>query len=86
MTQGSSDLCPDSIDIIVQGLEGKDLELGLLVGEEAKDSGCCDEAGHGDGRAIGTGSRNARWQRHAVKRVKAVDPRDVIKREVVKWW
>lgn len=42
LTQGSSDLCPDSIDVIVKGLEGKDLELGLLVGEEAKHSGCRD--------------------------------------------
>lgn len=46
LTQGASDLCPDSVDVIVEGLEGKDLELGLLVGEEAQDSGRCDETGH----------------------------------------
>lgn len=46
LAQGASDLCPDSVDVIVEGLEGKDLELGLLIGEEAQDSGCCDETGH----------------------------------------
>lgn len=59
LTQGASDFCPHGVDIIVEGLEGKDLELGLLVGEEAQDSGCRDEAGHRED--CGERERDAQW-------------------------
>ena len=39
LAQCASHLGPDSVDVIVQGLEGKDLELGLLVGQEAQHAG-----------------------------------------------
>lgn len=79
MTQSPSDLCPYSINIIVEGLEGKDLELWLLVGEEAKDSGCRDETGHGDedGRGERHTLRNEWW---------AGDPTGRIKEEIVDRW
>lgn len=48
LAQGTSDFCPNSVDIIVESLQGKDLELGFVVGQEAQHSGCRDEAGHND--------------------------------------
>lgn len=39
LTYRPSDFSPQSVDIIVQGLQGEDLELGLFVVEEAQDSG-----------------------------------------------
>lgn len=48
LAQSTSDLGPDGVDIIVESLQGKDLEFGLLVGEEAQHSSCCDKAGHSD--------------------------------------
>lgn len=46
LTQCAGDLSPDGVDVIIQSLEGKDLELWLLVGEEAQHSGSRHEAGH----------------------------------------
>lgn len=48
LAQCTSDLGPNSVDVIVEGLQGKDLELGLVVGEKAQHSGCRDETGHDD--------------------------------------
>lgn len=39
---------PNSVYILVEGLQGVDLEFGLLVGEEGKHPRGGDEAGHGE--------------------------------------
>lgn len=46
LAQCTSNLGPDGIDVIIKGLQGEDLELGLVVGEKAQHSGCRDETGH----------------------------------------
>lgn len=46
LAQRAGDLGPDGVDVIVESLQGKDFELGLLVGQEAEDTGCCDESRH----------------------------------------
>ena len=46
LTQRAGNFSPDSVDIIVEGLEGEDAQLRLLVGQEAEDASGCDEARH----------------------------------------
>lgn len=57
LAQCASNLSPNGVDVIVEGLEGKDLELWLFVREEAQDASCRDEAGHR------VGSRGVRERR-----------------------
>lgn len=38
LPQGARDLGPNGVDVIVECLQGEDLELGFLVGEEAQHS------------------------------------------------
>lgn len=46
IAQRASNLCPNSVNIIVEGLEGVDLEFRLLIGEKGKNAGGGDEARH----------------------------------------
>lgn len=46
LAQCASNLSPYGVDIIVEGLEGKDFELWLFVREKAQDASCRNEAGH----------------------------------------
>jgi hypothetical protein len=47
LAQSSGHLGPDSVDVIVESLEGEDLELRLLIGEEGQDARRRDQARHG---------------------------------------
>ena len=47
LTKSTGNLGPHGVDVIVEGLEGEDLELGLFVGQEAQHSGGSDKARHG---------------------------------------
>jgi hypothetical protein len=51
LTQRTSDLGPNGVNIIVQSLQGEDLELGLILGEEGENACSRDEARHDDGDA-----------------------------------
>lgn len=46
LTQRTGNLGPNSVDVVVESLEGEDLELGLLVSEKSQHSAGCNEAWH----------------------------------------
>jgi len=58
LAQGPSHLGPDGVDVIVESLEGKNLELGFFVGQEGQDTGCCDKARH----CVGGGPSRRSWE------------------------
>jgi hypothetical protein len=39
LDQSGSHLSPDSVNVVVEGLKGKDLELGFVIVEEGEDAG-----------------------------------------------
>lgn len=52
LTNRPSDFCPYRIDIVVQGLQGEDLQLGLRIGEEAQNSCGRGQARHNANRTV----------------------------------
>jgi hypothetical protein len=46
LVQRPRDLSPDGVNVLVEGLEGEDLELGLLVREKGQEAGGRGPRGH----------------------------------------